>query len=114
MNTQEIYDNMGEVSIKNAVKYIVVTKLVVEFKMCRYKKEDRPGLKVWKRYYYETYQCSVQSCRGRCKKQYWVYSTNISYLYYIRLLNFNYFFIPEKNISKVGTKNFSSKRIIKE
>ena len=68
MNTQEIYDNMGEVSTKNAVKYIAVTKLVVEFNICRYKKEDRPRLKVWKRHHYETYQCPMQSCRGRCKK----------------------------------------------
>ena len=37
---------MGEVSTKNAVKYIVVTKLVVEFNMCRYYTEDRPGQKV--------------------------------------------------------------------
>ena len=29
MNTQEIYDNMGEVSVQNAVKYVVVTKQVV-------------------------------------------------------------------------------------
>ena len=46
MNTQEIYDNMGDISTKNVVKYIIVTKLVVEFNMCRYKKEDRPKLKV--------------------------------------------------------------------
>ena len=36
MNTQEIYGNMGEVSVKNAVNYIAVTKLVVEFNMHRY------------------------------------------------------------------------------
>ena len=42
MNTQEIYDNMGEVSTTNAVKYITVTNLVVEFNMCRYNTEDRP------------------------------------------------------------------------
>ena len=42
MNTREIYDNMGEVSPKNAVKYIAVTKLVVEFNMCRYDTEGRP------------------------------------------------------------------------
>ena len=46
MNTQEIYDNMGKVSRKNAVKYIEVTKLVVEFNMHRYNVEDRPRLKV--------------------------------------------------------------------
>ena len=68
MNTQEIYNNMAEISIKNAVKYIAVTKLVVKFNMYRYGIEDRPRLKVWQRHYYETYQCSMQSCRGRCKK----------------------------------------------
>ena len=41
MNTQEIYDNMIKVSRKNTVKYIVVTKLVIEFNMCRYNIEDR-------------------------------------------------------------------------
>ena len=46
MNTQENYDNMGEVSTRNAVKYIVVTKLVVDFNMRRYYTEDRPGQKV--------------------------------------------------------------------
>ena len=46
MNTQEIYDTMGEVSIKNAVKYIAVTKLLVEFNMHRYNTEHRPMLKV--------------------------------------------------------------------
>ena len=30
-----MYDNMGEVCTKNAIKYIAVTKLVVEFNMCR-------------------------------------------------------------------------------
>ena len=46
MNTQEIYNNMAEISIKNAVKYIAVTKLVVKFNMYRYGIEDRPRLKV--------------------------------------------------------------------
>ena len=46
MNTQEIYDNMGEVSMKNAVKYIAVTKLVIEFNMHRFSIEDRPRLNV--------------------------------------------------------------------
>ena len=46
MNTQEIYDNIGKVSGKNAIKYIGVTNLVVEFNMCSYKKEDKPRLKV--------------------------------------------------------------------
>ena len=55
INSQEIYDNMGQVSMKNAVKYIAVTKLVVEFNMHRYNIEDRPRLKVSKRHYYETY-----------------------------------------------------------
>ena len=59
---------MGEVFMMNAVKYIAVTKLVVEFNMHRYNIEDRPRLKVSKRHYYETYQCSMQSCRGRCKE----------------------------------------------
>ena len=68
MNTQLIHDNMGEVSTKNAVKYVAVTKLVVEFNMCRYITEDRPRQKVSKMHYYETYQCSMQSCRGRCNK----------------------------------------------
>ena len=49
INTQEIYDNMGEISIRNAVKCIAVTKLVVEFNMCRYNIEDRPRLKVRKK-----------------------------------------------------------------
>ena len=59
---------MGELSTKNAVKCIIVIKLVVEFNMCRYNTEFRPRWKVWKRHYYETYQCSMQSCRGRYKK----------------------------------------------
>ena len=60
MNTQEIYNNMGEVSTKNAVKYVTITKLVVEINMCRYDTEDRSRQKVWKRHYYETYQCSME------------------------------------------------------
>ena len=48
INTQEIYDNMGEVSNKNAVKYIAVTKQVVEFNICRYNTENRPQQRVWK------------------------------------------------------------------
>ena len=52
----------------NVVKYIAVTKLVVEFNMHRYNIEDRHRLKVSKRHYYETYQCSMQNCRGRCKE----------------------------------------------
>ena len=46
INSQDIYDNMGEVSMKNVVKYIAVTKLVVEFNMHRYSVKDRPRLKV--------------------------------------------------------------------
>ena len=68
INTQEIYDNMAEVFMKNAIKYIAVTKMVVEFNMHRYNIGDRPRLKVWKRHYYETHQFSTQSCRGTCKK----------------------------------------------
>ena len=37
---------MAEVSKKNALKYITVTKLVVEFNMCRYDTEDRSSQKV--------------------------------------------------------------------
>ena len=33
MNTQEIYDNVGKVSGKSILKYIIVTKLVVEYNM---------------------------------------------------------------------------------
>ena len=36
MNTQEIYNNIGDVSTKNAVKYIGVIELVVECNMHRY------------------------------------------------------------------------------
>ena len=46
MNTQAIYDNMGELSTNNVVKYIAVEKLVAEFNMHRYNIEDRPRLKV--------------------------------------------------------------------
>ena len=46
MNNQEIYDNMSEVSMKNAVTYIAVTKLVVEFNMHRFIIEDRLRLNV--------------------------------------------------------------------
>ena len=63
-----MYDNMGNLSWKHAVKYIAVTKLVVEFNMGSYNFEDRSKLEVWRRYYYETYQYSTQSCRDRCKK----------------------------------------------
>ena len=37
---------MGEVSMKNAVKYITVTKLVIEFNICRYDTEERSRQKV--------------------------------------------------------------------
>ena len=33
MNTSEISGNIGKVSEKNALKYIVVTKLVVKYNM---------------------------------------------------------------------------------
>ena len=33
MNTQEIYGNIGMVSGRNALKYIVVTKLIVKYNM---------------------------------------------------------------------------------
>ena len=46
INTQEIYDNMGEVSMKNAIKYFAVTKMVIGFNMYIYNIGDRPRLKV--------------------------------------------------------------------
>ena len=33
MDTQEIYGNIGKVSWRNALKYTVVTKLVVKYNM---------------------------------------------------------------------------------
>ena len=33
MNTQEIYGNIGKVSGRNALKYSIVTKLVVKYNM---------------------------------------------------------------------------------
>ena len=44
-NTQEIYDNMGDVSGNNALKYIVVTKWVDEFDIDIFNTKDNPRLK---------------------------------------------------------------------
>ena len=44
-NTQEIYDNMGDVSANNALKYIVVTNWVDEFNMNIFDMKDNPRLK---------------------------------------------------------------------
>ena len=44
-NTQEIYDNMGDVSENNALKYIAVTKWVGEFNMDIFNTKDNPRLK---------------------------------------------------------------------
>ena len=61
MNSQKTYDNMSNASWKCAVKYIAVTKQVGEINMGTDNFEDRSMLKVWRRYYYETYQYSTQT-----------------------------------------------------
>ena len=43
-NTQEVYDNMGNVSGNNAIKCIVVTKWVDEFNMDIFHMKDNPRL----------------------------------------------------------------------
>ena len=45
MNTQEVYDNMGKVCGKNVLKYIAVTKLVVEYNMGIYHPKNYSILK---------------------------------------------------------------------
>ena len=55
MNTQEIYDNIGEVCGRNVLRYIVVTKLIVKYNMGINIQKITPCLKIWKSYYYETY-----------------------------------------------------------
>ena len=45
MNTQEIYGNIGKVSRRNALKYIVVTKLIVKYNMGILYLKDNPILK---------------------------------------------------------------------
>ena len=67
MNTQQNYDDMGKVSRKLSLNNIVVAKPEVEFNMGTHSFEDRSRLKVWRRYYHETYQCSTQSSRDRYK-----------------------------------------------
>ena len=43
-NTQEIYDNMGDVSRNNAIKCIEVTMLVDEFNIYIFNTKDNPRL----------------------------------------------------------------------
>ena len=45
MNTQEMYDSMGKVSGKNVLKYIPITRLVVEYNMGSYHPKDNLQIK---------------------------------------------------------------------
>ena len=44
-NTQEIYDNMGDISGNNALKYTVVTKCTDEFNMDLFNIKDNTKLR---------------------------------------------------------------------
>ena len=55
MNAQEIYGNISKVFRRNALKYTVVTKLVVQYDMSILYLKDNPKLKDLEKYYYEIY-----------------------------------------------------------
>ena len=85
-NTQEIYDNICEVSKKDALKYIVVTKCVHEFRTDTCSMENNPLLKGLN---------NVLLCNRL--------------MIHMKLLR-HIFFIPKKMVSYLGTKKLYSEK----